>query len=208
MFYAGVWLWENSRKYFRPVTEYGSTKYGAGNTAGTALRDTGLNSTERQQLEELYSMGLAKGTWSTYKTAERMLLQCCEEKGLERTLPASEDLILSFIHWMAFQRGVKAATIDTYLSGIRQLHIERGMPEAVIRTERVNMVLRGLRNKNNTEKRRGGGEGPATGNGRHPRTSQNEVAKQQCERSGPADDLDSVHATVSWSFQGPRASVQ
>ena len=156
MFYAGVWLWENSRKYFRPVTEYGSTKYGAGNTAGTALRDTGLNSTERQQLEELYSMGLAKGTWSTYKTAERMLLQCCEEKGLERTLPASEDLILSFIHWMAFQRGVKAATIDTYLSGIRQLHIERGMPEAVIRTERVNMVLRGLRNKNNTEKRRGG----------------------------------------------------
>ena len=50
-------------------------------------------------------MGLTKGTWSTYRTAESMFKKCCEEKGIERILPASEELILIFIHWMAFHRG-------------------------------------------------------------------------------------------------------
>ena len=70
------------------------------------------------------------------------------------------------------------------------------MPEAVIRTERVNMVLRGLRNKNNTEKRRGGGEGPATGNGRHPRASQNEVTKQQCMNEAAAEWISDARLDV------------
>ena len=120
---------------------------------------------ERRQLEELYSMGLTKGTWSTYRTAESMFKKCCEEKGIEQILPASEELILIFIHWMAFHRGAKASTIDTYLAGIRQLHVEHGLEQTVIRTERVNIVLKGLRNKDNTCKRREkvGGRRPVTG---------------------------------------------
>ena len=149
-----MFLFPHAGKLYRPVTVVGSTKYGPDNNARGALAGVGLGDSERGQLEELYSMGLAKGTWSSYRTAERMLQRCCEEKGLEQSFPASEGLILSFIHWMAFERGAKAATIETYLSGIRQLHVVRGMANVVIRTERVNLVLRGLKNKNNTEKRR------------------------------------------------------
>ena len=155
-FFAGR---SGNPQYYRPKTVYGSTKYGPDNCSGGGLAEVRLGEEERRQLEELYSLGLAKGTWSSYRTAERMLLRCCEEKGLEPALPASEELILSFIHWMAFQRGAKASTIDTYLSGVRQLHVERGMADTVIRTERVNLVLRGLRNRNNTEKRRNMEEG-------------------------------------------------
>ena len=119
------------------------------------LGNTGLSGPEQQQLRELYSFGLAKETWSSYRTAERMLLRCCREKNQKLELPLREETILVFIHWLAFNRNVKAATINTYLSGIRQLHVEKGASTDGLRTEKVNMVLKGLLNKNNVEKRRG-----------------------------------------------------
>ena len=81
---------------------------------------------EQEELDELYSYGLAKGTWSSYKTAERLLLQCCDEKNIKKELPVGEEVILSFIHWMAFSRGAKASTIDTYLSLVRDKATARG----------------------------------------------------------------------------------
>ena len=106
VFFAGR---SGNPQRYKPKTVYGSTKYGPDNCSGGGLAEVRLGEEERRQLEELYSLGLAKGTWSSYRTAERMLLRCCEEKGLVPALPASEELILSFIHWMAFQRGAKAS---------------------------------------------------------------------------------------------------
>ena len=115
-----------------------------------------LEQGEWEELDELYSYGLAKGTWSSYKTAER--LQCCEEKDIEKKLPLEENTVLAFVHWLAFRRGSKASTIDTYLSGIRQLHVERGLPTDNIRTDRVKTILKGLKNKNLAEDRKEGVE--------------------------------------------------
>ena len=117
-----------------------------------------LEQGEWEELDELYSYGLAKGTWSSYKTAERLLIQCCEEKDIEKKLPLEENTVLAFVHWLAFRRGSKASTIDTYLSGIRQLHVERGLPTDNIRTERVKTILKGLKNKNLAEDRKEGVE--------------------------------------------------
>ena len=66
--------------------------------------------------------------------------------------------MLAFVHWLAFRRGSKASTIDTYLSGIRQLHVERGLPTDNIRTDRVKTILKGLKNKNLAEDRKEGVE--------------------------------------------------
>ena len=117
-----------------------------------------LEQGEWEELDELYSYGLAKGTWSSYKTAERLLIQCCEEKDIEKKLPLEENTVLAFVHWLAFRRGSKASTIDTYLSGIRQLHVERGLPTDNIRTDRVRTLLKGLKNKNLAEDRKEGVE--------------------------------------------------
>ena len=117
-----------------------------------------LEQGEWEELDELYSYGLAKGTWSSYKTAERLLKQCCEEKDIEKKLPLEENTVLAFVHWLAFKRGSKASTIDTYLSGIRQLHVERGLPTDNIRTDRVRTILKGLKNKNLAEDRKEGVE--------------------------------------------------
>ena len=117
-----------------------------------------LEQEEWEERDELYSYGLAKGTWSSYKTAERLLIQCCEEKDIEKKLPLEENTVLAFVHWLAFRRGSKASTIDTYLSGIRQLHVERGLPTDNIRTDRVKTILKGLKNKNLAEDRKEGVE--------------------------------------------------
>ena len=134
----------------------GKTKYGPDNKDKNLMRGPQLEQGEWEDLDKLYSYGLAKGTWSSYKTAERLLGQCCDEKGVDRELPLEEGTVLSFIHWLAFKRGAKASTINTYLSGIRQLHVERGLPTDSIRTDRVKTILKGLKNKNLADDRRGG----------------------------------------------------
>ena len=118
------------------------------NLAGPELKED-----EWRQLGELYSYGLARGTWSNYLTAERLLRECCIEKGLRLELPLSENTLLAFIHWMTFNRGVKSSTINNYLSGVRQLYISRGIKPEFIRTEKVTRLLAGLKNKEMAEKR-------------------------------------------------------
>ena len=65
---------------------------------------------------------------------------------------------MAFIHWMAFNRGVKSGTIKNYLAGIRQLHIAKGVSEASFKTERITTMLNGLKNKEMAERRREGKE--------------------------------------------------
>ena len=148
----------NGKGAFQPKAVRGKTKYGPDNREGNLMEGGQLEQGEWDELHGLYSYGLARGTWSSYKTAERLLAQCCEEKNIEKKLPLEENTVLAFIHWLAFKRGAKGSTIDTYLSGIRQLHVERGLPTNSIRTDRVKTILKGLKNKNLAEDRRDGVE--------------------------------------------------
>ena len=143
---------------FRPATKYGDTKYGSKNHKGVKLGGAKLQDSEWDQLGELYSFGLAKDTWANYNTAECMLRTCFEEKGIPLELPLQEDDILVFIHWLAFTRNLAGTTVDTYLSGIRQMHVAHGFEGHSIRTEKVKTIVKGLKHKKVTEKRRAGEE--------------------------------------------------
>ena len=117
-----------------------------------------LKESEWQQLEELYSFGLAKGTWASYRTAERLLAICFKEKGMKLELPLGVNEVLIYIHWLAFNRGVSSATISNYLSGVRQLHVSKGIDNVDLRATRICTLLDGLRNKEMAEKREQGKE--------------------------------------------------
>ena len=106
------------------------------------------------ELEELGRHGLANKTWSSYTTAERMLSKFHREKKKKRTLPLSESTTLEFIHWLAKDRNLAAGTISSYLAGIRQLHISKGLPDPNIRSDTVNLILKGIKNKSSKEKMR------------------------------------------------------
>ena len=97
--------------------------------------------------------GIAQQTWSTYKTAERLLLKCCKERKLTYQLPTSQETILTFIHWLVSVRKVKAGTINAYLAGIRQLHIAKGITPPTIKSELVNLITKGKLNIDNRHKR-------------------------------------------------------
>ena len=143
---------------FRANPVKGTTKYGAGNQSTMRLHGPILREEEWRQLEDLYSYGLAKGTWASYKTAERLLATCFKEKDMKLELPLEVNQVLIYIHWLAFKRGVTAATINNYLSGVRQLHIAKGIDNVDLRTPRIVTLLEGLKNKEMAEKREQGKE--------------------------------------------------
>ena len=107
-----------------------------------------------KELEEMGRHGLAKKTWSSYSTAERMLSKFYREKKMERKLPIPENIILQFIHWLAKKRELRAGTICSYLAGVRQLHISQGLPEPAIRTEKINLILKGLKHMEDKDTRK------------------------------------------------------
>jgi Phage integrase SAM-like domain len=143
---------------YRAEAKKGSSKYGDNNSRGTAYAP-GLSEREQERLNSYVSLGLTKNTWSNYRTAEKMLRECCKEKGMELVLPVTESVIMRFVLWLAEERGVSSGTISVYLSGIKNLHVMKGMGSPNLRSEQVNLVLKGMANGKVTEERRNGNKG-------------------------------------------------
>jgi hypothetical protein len=138
-----------------PKAVYGSTKYGGSGSCSTHLfSKLDIPEAARQSLANISNYAVAKKTWSSYKTAERMLDKCRRETEQRLDLPLSNESTLIFIDWLLRIRKVKAGTINTYLAGIRQLHIILGLEEPNLRSGQVTLVMKGLTNLEATEKRR------------------------------------------------------
>lgn len=138
-----------------PIAVYGSTKYGAAGNCSTYLfRELNIPEATRRSLAHISNHAIAKKTWSSYKTAEKMLDRCRRETEQKLDLPLSNESTLIFVDWLLRIRKVKAGTINTYLSGIRQLHIILGLEEPGLRSGQVSLVMKGLANLEATEKRR------------------------------------------------------
>jgi hypothetical protein len=109
----------------------------------------------KERLVEISNYGLAKATWSNYKTAETMLLRCQAATGRNLELPLDAEKVLVFVDWLIQVRKVKYRTIENYLAGLRQLHIVLGMETPNLRNGLVNLVLTGRRNMEVREKKVG-----------------------------------------------------
>jgi hypothetical protein len=106
----------------------------------------------KKRLAEAGNYGLAKSTWSNYRTAERMLLHCQRDTTHCMELPLGKEEILLFVDWMMHKRKLKHGTISNYLSGIRQLHTVKGMEVPEIRSNLVKLILTGQKNRDKIEK--------------------------------------------------------
>lgn len=87
-------------------------------------------------------MGVAKNTTKTYRAAQKRYLEFCERFSLQ-PLPATEQVLILFVAELA--QSVSHATIRTYLSGVRNLHLTRGWSDPPMRTLRLDLVLNGIR---------------------------------------------------------------
>ena len=101
-----------------------------------------LNPTLAASLSSIANHSLTRSTWSSYATAERMLRRCCDDSKITLSYPITEPVIITFIAWLN-SRGLKAATINNYLAGIRQYHLTLGLNPPNLHTDLVKQLLTG-----------------------------------------------------------------
>jgi hypothetical protein len=130
---------------FLPEAVEGSVKFGQQGLVFN-FSSASLSEKVKSDLSVLAEHSIARKTWSTYRSAEKMLATFCMKKSYPLELPISEETMLGFIHWLLFERNLMAASVSGYLAGIRKLHIVKGLPEPTIRTRMVQMILDGKKN--------------------------------------------------------------
>ena len=82
-----------------------------------------------------------------------MLAKCCKQNNIKKELPVSEATTITFILWLANERKAKAATINSYLAGVRQLHVMKGLEAPQLRTGLVKLALKGKAHLDAAERR-------------------------------------------------------
>ena len=112
-----------------------------------------LSVKHRAAVNRLLSQGLAKNTWGTYRTAERMWRTCEKETKAKLELPWSSEDTLLFVAWLLSDRGVSAATANAYLAGIRKIHELQDMPEPRLKTGMIKQILKGKKHEEDISKR-------------------------------------------------------
>jgi hypothetical protein len=112
-----------------------------------------LPSETASALSELRNMGISNSTWSTYKTARTMIPKCQIETKVDLSIPFDKRKTLIFIDWLVRVRKLKGSTINSYLAGVRQLHVVKGLDPPNIRSSLVKLVLKGIENRDGIQKR-------------------------------------------------------
>lgn len=96
---------------------------------------------------------LAKGTWSTYRTAYRHVETCSTDTGRAISFPMSTDDVLLFTSWLLTTRGVKASTAESYLSALRQIHLVKGLVVPALRPDIVKTIMSGAKHQDTIKER-------------------------------------------------------
>ena len=128
---------------FKPTPKIGSDKYGEkGLFTSSSFQSANIARSDRRILEIAANHSLSAKTWSSYNTVKNMLELCENQTSKDMTLPMNEGQTLSFIAWLV-KRGLKARSINSYLSGLRMLHLTQGVELRNLRSELVKQVIEG-----------------------------------------------------------------
>ena len=95
-------------------------------------------------MEHYFSSGLASSTRKVYTAAITRYIKFCNQF-LFNASPTSEQLLCRFVTYLAMDR-VSASSLSVYLSAVRQLHLQQGLPPPAVREmPRLQQVLRGIK---------------------------------------------------------------
>ena len=111
-----------------------------------------LPSSMKKALAETLNHSLAAGTWSTYRTVGNMLERCQAHAGTSFEFPLSTRSIIIFVHWLFEVRKVTSSTVNTYLSGLRYIHLLKGVDIPALRPALVEQLIKGKHNQENIER--------------------------------------------------------
>ena len=82
------------------------------------------------------------------------MLKTCEEDTMENmNFPMCSRQVIIFIHWLFEKRKVTSKRANTYLSGLRYLHIVKGSELPILRPPIVEQLLKGKHNWDTIKRR-------------------------------------------------------
>ena len=126
------------------------------NTEGFAQSHTFVSLNVNNKYSDLLSgavnMALANNTKSQYKTAVKHIERVEKELKVDMSLPFTIDKTLNYVGYLMGDRGCSSKTVAQYLSGVRMLHLCRGLDVAALRPPIVNLVLKGREHWDNVQK--------------------------------------------------------
>ena len=130
-----------------PIAIYGSQKYGdKGLFDQATFQDYQLPADIERTLQRAGNNSLAQRTWGVYKTAENHLAKCAADTGNPMTPPLGRRDILLFVGWLLNTRKVRPTTVESYLSGLRTIHLVNGFDTQCLRPEIVKSIITGAKN--------------------------------------------------------------
>ena len=110
----------------------------------------GLSDSVCELLAKKSNGSLASSTWRKYGVAQGHLITASRVLNVRFSFPFSASMTLNFIGYLLI-RGLQANTIETYLSGIRNAHIVRGVDPHHLKDEIVKCVIKGHENTGRVE---------------------------------------------------------
>ena len=136
-----------------PVAKIGITKYGStGLYSGISFTKTGMSLKLCEQMADIANHSLSRSTWSTYKTVKGHLDKCQMDLKVRFSFPMTSSQVISFVSWL-LKRGLKANTVNTYVSGLRTIHLTKGVDEPALRPALVNALIEGKAHIDTIEKK-------------------------------------------------------
>ena len=128
---------------FVPLPVIGSEKYGnKGLFISASFKNCAISEPDKKLLLEAANHSLSSRTWSSYKTVKNLLALCEVNTKKDLSLLLDQNKTLVFIAWL-INRGLKARTINSYLSSLRMLHLSEGLTPPTLRTDLVKQVIEG-----------------------------------------------------------------
>ena len=115
-------------------------------------------------LVEAGNHSVAATTWASYATAERHISRVAKATGCQLKFPFDLKSMLIYVGFLLAPkerkgRGLKAKSIEKYLSALRLIQLKSGFFEPWVRPEVVKQILRGAANRDQLEKRMAGKTG-------------------------------------------------
>ena len=92
--------------------------------------------------EDLVKSGVRKSTARAYSSAQAQFLSFCQSLRL-CPIPTSERTILTFMAYM-YKKGLSHASMNVYLSGIRNLNVINGYDIPQVRSPKVKLALKAV----------------------------------------------------------------
>ena len=131
-----------------PTSIIGSSKYGSkGLYTKDSFRQHNLPTRTRTFLARTANFSLAKSTWSTYQTTRNHLRKCQDQTRTSMRMPMDNTQVTVFLSWLLEVRRIKPSSAESYLAGLRQLHLVEGLEIPTIRSDIINVIIKGAKHE-------------------------------------------------------------